>query len=103
MFTLTPQDVYLRAVELLEEKGHEASFREGYSGRAMYGKTVPAIVTGAPATLVGAAIVQATAELISEAVDDGRLEPDEAIALVEPMDFVPARQDSMGRDDRVYY
>lgn len=60
---------------------YEATVDEEYSGRFMYGKTVPAIVTNAPAAVVGFAVAEMTENDFRE---------------------VPTRSDNMGLQ-MVYY
>lgn len=67
--------------DYLSAKCYTASVEEEYSGRAMFGKTVPAIVTNAPAAIVGFAVAEVTNNDFRE---------------------VPKRQDNMGLD-MVYY
>ena len=77
---------YAAAVELLNDRGYEAEFREDYSGRGMFGDCVPAIVTSASGVLVGWALCQAAPnpEVVSES------------------GLIPAYSDNMGMD-KVYY
>lgn len=82
--------VYEEAVDLLQQEGYEASTRDDYSGRAMYGKTCPAIVSDAPVPKVGAAVAQAMVDL--EECHDTPI-----------MSLIPGRSDGMGRDQVVYY
>lgn len=77
---------YAAAVELLNDRGYEAEFREDYSGRGMFGDCVPAIVTSASGTLVGWALCQAA--------------PDPEVARETRL--LPARSDNMGMG-MVYY
>jgi hypothetical protein len=87
-------DIYRAAIETLSSGAHEADLYEGYSGRGMYGKEVPAIVTDAPATLVGWAICSAVA-------DNGDHEtPADAMDAAEKL--IPKRTDNMGKS-YVYY
>ena len=78
--------VFEMVCEYIQDNGYDCSFRENYSGRFMYGREVPAIVTDAPATLVGF--------LISEVLADNGIEVD--------ADYVDLQEDSMGRQ-KVYY
>ena len=80
--------LYEAAVEFLNDEGYDAEVREDYSGRGMYGKTTPAIVTEAPAALVGYAI--------------GLVAEDLALTDCNPKDLVPVRSDNMGLQ-MVYY
>lgn len=66
--------------EAIEDEGYDAEVREEYSGRGMFGRTVPAIVTDAPLTMIGWA----------------------AGTLDISWDEVPTRTDSMGRQTVVY-
>lgn len=86
-------DVYKRAVELLDEEGWEATFRRDYSGRGMYGSTVPAIVTDAPGPVVGGAVYAAALEFSCEMLP----------AFREFAGLLPEYTDSMGLSSRVYY
>lgn len=94
------------AANLLNERGYEAKVMANYSGRAMYDKTCPAIVTEAPATVVGACFMQACIEYerIAEDSDEG-CDPDEAISngIELAWEEMPKREDSMGRSSRVFY
>lgn len=47
-------------VDYLVGRAYEATVEEEYSGRFMYGKTVPAIVTYAPPVVVGFAVAEVT-------------------------------------------
>lgn len=85
-------DVFIKVCELLEDHGHEADLRPEYSGRGMYGATVPAIVTEAPSVMIGILIVQVL-------VDAG-LETWEAAE--EAMEMAPKRSDSMGLSKVLY-
>ncbi len=82
--------IYKSAVTLIEDAGEEAEFRPEYSGRGMYGKTRPAIVTGISGARLGAfialAIYQHFGELDEEMISE----------------IVPDRYDSMA-NQRVYY
>lgn len=82
--------VWEEAVDRLQSEGYEASTRSDYSGRAMYGKECPAIVTDAPGTVVGAKVVEAILD-----IEEAQVEPF--------IGFIPRRSDGMGRDQVVYY
>ena len=79
---------YRRACELLAESGYEADFRGAYSGRAMYGRTVPAIVCDASGPIIGWAIATAYTALYCD--DD----PQDLLDASRAM--MPTRMDSMG-------
>ena len=78
---------YAEAVNILEGIGYNASVRENYSGRGMFGESVPAIVTDAPAVFVGFALCHT-------------IEP---YYVIVAQQYLPDRSDNMGRDDMVYY
>lgn len=85
------EKIFQRACRMLEEWGHEAQFRADYSGRGMYGRTCEAIVTDAPAALVGYIIACA----IHVATDgEGNME--------DHIELIPMRSDNMGLS-MVYY
>lgn len=86
------------AADLLKEQDYEASVSLNYSGRGMYGKNCVGIVTGAPAVLVGWALVTAIMKLAETQPD-----PD-TYTLEDPdlIDLLPRRTDNMGRD-LIYY
>lgn len=95
-----------KAVEILESLGeYESSVYEGYSGRAMYGEKVTAIVTKAPPVLLGVALLRAR---LSEVEDDDldMSTPSDLIAKIDDwMDesrWLPRRSDNMGLS-MVYY
>lgn len=92
----TKLELYRQVVSILEGLGHESSLDEEYSGRCMYGKTVPAIVTDAPAPLIGWAICMALAE------NDEFCAEWPADSISDAQKLVPARSDSMGLS-AVYY
>lgn len=85
----TKIELYRAAAEMLEAEGWESSAQEAYSGRGMYGTTCPAIVTEAPAVVLGMALAMAMDEL--------------GLSVGDPFRAVPQRQDNMGRDAMVYY
>lgn len=89
-------DQFTRAAQILEERGHESSCRARYSGRAMYGAEVPAIVSEAPAMLVAWAVLIAMCEDVEDDEDALTLED------INPRDL-PYRSDNMGRTAMVYY
>lgn len=90
---ITRLEVYEEAVEVIDEPGrYHAELRAEYSGRAMYGRTVPAIVTNAPGTIVAWAIMCVLAERFDNCCD----------LQVESESYIPTGQDQMGMD-RVYY
>lgn len=80
-------EIFFAAVAYLQERGHEASFRAEYSGRFMYGDKCAAIVTDAPAALVGWACCCASYDLEGCSAFDAT---------------VPTKEDSMGLS-RIYY
>ena len=79
-------EIYERACEILEEEGFESDFRPDYSGRAMYGSTVPGIVSDASGPVVGWAICIAMAH----------------VAKGMELDMIPRRTDNMGLST-IYY
>ena len=80
------KQIYISACEVLEDHGYESDFREDYSGRGMYGKSVPAIVSDAPGTMVSWSIIIA---LIEHGDDVDNID-------ARSLDYIPKRQDSMG-------
>lgn len=78
---LSRASIFKDACDALLRAGHDTTFRPEYSGRGMYGKTCPAIVTDAPAAVVGAAVIEAGGSMYD----------------------VPSRSDSMGRGSMVFY
>lgn len=98
---VTKEDVFQRAVAFLQQQGYQASFREHYSGRAMYGRNTMAIVTEAPEILLGSAITLAMVEIYSQENDNN--EQGVQFFLEDEMQyFIPGSQDSMGQG-YVYY
>lgn len=92
----TKFQVLLLAVELL---GDGSSLRESYSGRGMYGKTAPAIVSQDDITTVNREIRHAVRQLWSDYSEEEKQEHD----LFEIMDeFELHRSNSMG-GAYVYY
>ena len=77
--------VYGHAVDALNSEGYSAEVYEDYSGRGMFGDTVCAIVTDAPAVMLGWAITAVMHDLDEHDVA-----------------FLPRRVDSMGLG-HVYY
>lgn len=92
-------EVFKKACEILEDQGHESSVREDYSGRGMYGNSEPAIVTDAEGPMVGAAVLMAALRFMGTTGD----EINDRSVFEDAVSFIPGRQDSMGRYDRVYY
>lgn len=84
----TPEMLYETAAEMLQAEGWDSDFRPDYSGRGMYGTTCPAIVTDAPAVVVGVAFCMAMDEL--------------GMSVGDPFRAVPQRSDNMGLS-MVYY
>lgn len=82
--------LYQRAVEILDEYGYDSEFRPDYSGRGMHRKTTPAIVTGAPLSVIGWAVTVAYYD------NEPGNYPEEAY------DYLPQRSDQMGLS-MVYY
>lgn len=80
----TKLEIFREAAEWLSDGGFETEVRDDYSGRGMYGRTCPAIVTDAPPTFVGFAVGLACED------------------MVDVHDMIPAREDSMGLR-RVFY
>lgn len=92
-------EVYPGAVDLLEEMGYLSELRPAYSGRGMHGQTVPAIVTDAPATVVGHAVTVAALRLTADLFQLGSLQAD---VLLSAVTCLPHRRDDMGLQ-HVYY
>lgn len=92
-------EIYTAACAILEEEGHEASVREDYSGRCMYGETTPAIVTDAEGSEMAAAVFFAALKHTQgDSVDLNQR------GLFEDIkSFIPGRFDTMGRNNSVYY
>lgn len=91
--------VYKEAVEILQEEGHDASYRSDYSGRGMYGESVPGIVTGASLAEVGWAVTYASSLLSIGPGEENHVHPD---VVRDALEFVPKNSDSMGLD-KIYY
>lgn len=90
-------EVYGEAVGCLDGLGFEASVMVNYSGRAMFGKTVPAIVTDAPGTMVGWAVMAAVVDIRARRGDT------DAVSLLDGSDHaIPRKIDNMGLSF-VYY
>lgn len=89
-------ELFRQVVSILDEAGNESSLEEEYSGRGLYGKTVPAIVTDAPAALIGWAFCMALAE--QEKIDSEW----PADSIGEVYGLIPRRTDNMGLS-YVYY
>lgn len=87
-----------RTVEILQERGIEASYRSGYSGRGMFGGVVPAIVTSASLGRVAVAYAMACVE---QGAGDDEFLVDDALDLA--WEQAPQRWDNMGRDNFVFY
>jgi hypothetical protein len=84
-------------VQVLEDEGIEASLRESYSGRGMYGKvTVGVSLEGDAVDLLRAVINNATCFIQEEE------EPVEFFDLSERFSIGNLRQDSMGLGMIVY-
>ncbi len=79
------------SVDAAEEMGIEASLRETYSGRGMYGKSTVAVVIGGQSNLLQA--VALAAVRLCQELDDN---PDD---FLEDLAF---RYDNMGHDIVVY-
>lgn len=88
-------EILTRAVATLNEEIDEAQLREDYSGRGMYGRTCPAIVTSIPLWQVNLVICQTVLEY---------LDSDTYMDMAELAQyFVLKNQDNMGKYDSVYY
>ena len=84
-------------VQVLEDEGIEASLRESYSGRGMYGKeTVGVVLDGDVGDILRAVINNATCFIQEES------EPVEFFDLSERFSIGNLRQDSMGLGVIVY-
>ena len=85
--------VLKHAVAIMNEEHPEdsTSLDESYSGRGMYGKTVPAIVSSLNPMIIGATIARALL-----------LETDDINSLEYVEEYLPQRTDSMGYD-KVFY
>lgn len=84
-------------VQALEDEGIEASLRESYSGRGMYGKdTVGVVLEGDALDLLRAVINNATCFIKEEE------EPVEFFDLSERFSIGNLRQDSMGLRTIIY-
>lgn len=92
-------DIFKAACELLHEDGHDAEAQMDYSGRCMYGDTVPAIVTDAEASVMGAAVMVAA---LREVGGKNGVVSDHSL-VHEAWQFIPGRFDTMGRNGRVFY
>lgn len=94
------------AANLLNEQGYDATIQPQYSGRGMFGARVAALVTSAPAALVGMAFMQACIDYERTTIDsDEGCDPDEAVqnGITLAWESCPKRVDNMGRDAMVYY
>ena len=99
---MTPTEIskiYTDTIILLEEEGYESSFTSDYSGRSIYGSTVPGIVTDASPAILATFVATAVFMSIDE----------KERSNIHPMDFMelvlgatPKRTDSMGRST-IYY
>ncbi len=87
---LDTTDVYRKAVEMLTVGDQEASLYENYSGRAMFGATVPGIVTDVCGPKVGAAITIAAISLTLENCENVY------DVMGEIWVHIPVRTDNMG-------
>ena len=89
-------EIYKEAVEVLEADGHEAEVQENYSGRGMFGKTCPAIVSNASGPQVGAAIAIARFNI-------GHDNGEDILGIMDDVwGLIPKRFDNMGLS-MVYY
>jgi len=88
--------IYKKAVELMNEAGLDAALMEDYSGRAMYGRQTPAVVSMEAGPVVGHFITVAAMKALSETftLDD---EVVEMIRIV-----LPKRWDELAMS-KVYY
>lgn len=84
---MTPQDL-LEALQVVEELSCGQVY-ERYSGRGMYGRECPGVITN------GTRVVALVAEIVGECDDEYRED------LVEA--FRRARTDSMGSDEIIYF
>ena len=72
----------------LEDDGYEVTVHDDYSGRCMYGETVPALSGDFPPGALAGAALQVCADFDYSAA--------------EVRDLLPHRQDSLGRGVIVY-
>ena len=85
-------------VQVLEDEGIEASLRESYSGRGMYGKeTVGVVLDGDVGDILRAVINNATCFIAEES------EPVEFFDLSERFNIGNLREDAMGRSGTIVY
>ena len=87
-----------KTVELLNDNDFIAEVYENYSGRGMYGSTVPGITTNASGAVVGFHLAMAVLYLKEQS--GGEIEAIEA--LYEEVRKIPTRSDSLGLD-AIYY
>ena len=93
---LDRNEMYRKAVEILWDEGQEAEVRDGYSGRGMYGKTVPGIVTGAAMSEVTWAVTYA----VMDSLEGEGMDVYDRMEAVK--NLMPTREDNMGLD-YIYY
>jgi hypothetical protein len=87
-------EFYKKIVELIVNFGYDAYLYDDYSGRGMYGRTVPAIVTSISPVLMGAYAMLAASDLLSyDGIDE---------IFDEIVDILPKSQDNMGLS-MIYY
>lgn len=82
-------------VEAMEEQGHEASVREGYSGRGMFGKETTGIVADSVGTVMRAILSDVLEEssIIRQVAEEND---------ISPLDIDGISIDSMGLDTIIY-
>jgi len=90
------EEVLEATVRRLQDMGFEADLRAEYSGRGMFGKTVPGIVTRAPGVLVGLCIAGAVIEVASGGIE--RPDPED----IDFVDYQLRHEDGMGLST-IYY
>lgn len=84
-------EVYTEAVGCLDGAGFNAEVMACYSGRSMFGKAVPAIVTNAPGTMVGWAVMAAVVDIRARRGDI------DAVSLLDGSDHaIPRKIDNVG-------
>ena len=86
--SVSKEELYKRAVEILEEEGEDASYYKDYSGRGMYGRTTPGITYYCSDSLIGWAICVAGEEA--------------GIGAYDMKDYMPTRTDNMGKGTIIY-
>ena len=82
-------------VEAMEEQGYEASVREGYSGRGMFGKETTGIVTDSVGTVIQAIL----SDLLEESSIIRQVAEENDIS---PFDIDHISIDSMGLNTIIY-